>query len=194
MNSYLRIKKSLKAFYKFILVFVFTSVLFNSCAPTFSYRPTGTLCSFPMVNIFLSCHNPITSSKTLAYKVTLTTYYYNNGTKNQMDQVYYTSDQVNPSANVTLQANIPASSTGVNWAYDIYIVGTQCSTCAVTQWLNNYSCIQTQIGNAISAGVPSLYGGHNEIVGYSSSVPTINFAGTYYTWANTSCGCTVPYN
>jgi len=192
MNSYLRIKKSLKTFYRFILVFVSVSILFNSCGvPTFHYPPTSKgLSAFPIENIFSVCHNPLTSTKTLAYKLVLTTYYNYTGGRGQLDQVPYTSDQINPNPNITISANIPKD--GSPWTFDISVVSTQCSTCTA-YWAGN-TCPQSNVGNGIIAGVPTLFLSGSQTSGYSATQNPINIAISTYADANASCGCTVPQN
>lgn len=191
MNTYIKSHKRRKSYNRYFFILFPISILLSTCQPpTYHTKPPPGPTAFPIVNIFALCHNPLTSTKTLAYKLVLTTYYNWNGGRDQFDQVSYTSDQINPSPNITITANIPRIG---NWSCDISVVSTQCSTCTA-YWLSS-PCAQSNGNNGIIAGVPTLFLGGSPTNGYNANQPQpINMAINLSSAPNASCGCTVPYN
>jgi len=160
-----------------------------ACKVRIKPPPSTAACTFTINGIFPNCHNPLSSSKSLAYQLAFTVYYYNGSDRLTLDNQTIKSSTTNPASSITVVSRLPND--GTNWSVEVVATGTQCSTCALTQFGPDI-CIQTSGPSGTTAAKPVLHYFPNETVGYYST-RTINLTQNNRTEnASGSCGCTVP--
>ncbi len=183
-------KKAITAFRNSGRIILLLSV-FSSCMVKIHPPPSTTPCTFTLNNIFLNCHNPLSGNKIISYKLTFIVWYINGNDKKTLDIQNITSSQTNPSSTVVINSKVPSDAT--EWEWEVTVTGTQCSTCALTQGPNNYTCIQSNTPSGVTAAIPTLH----QIVGPMVRIPRPGYT-TINNWSPGenvagSCGCVVPY-
>lgn len=182
-------KSTISKFRRFI--YFFLAVLFlPSCFVKIHLPPTNQgACTFTFLHVFEGCFNKLSSNTLITYKGTFTIYYVNGNDWEQLNTQNFTSSATNPSTTLAITANIPKDNT--QWAYEIAIQGTQCSTCAAAFYPNDF-CVQNVTGAGKTAAQPARWGKTRTIVGYVSAV-TLNFNDLEIIQnVAGSCGCIVP--
>ncbi|HSZ32853.1 MAG TPA: hypothetical protein VK772_06060 [Puia sp.] len=183
-----------------ILKFFFSLILvlpLSHCLQVSHYPTTGPV-TVTINNIFINCHNPLSSTKPITYSLTFTVYYYDGGRQIPLTPITVSSANTNPSSTVTFTAQFPNDGRPTSVTYDIY--GTQCSTCAATQYGFNDYCYQTQslsppLGTYAARPVIHFVG--NEVAGVYNLAPTVTFNALMIPFGENvanSCGCLVPNN
>jgi hypothetical protein len=159
-----------------------------ACKVRIKPPPSTAACTFTINGIFPNCHNPLSSTKSLAYKLAFTVYYYNGSDKLTLDNQTVTSSTTSPAANITVTSKLPNDGTG--WSVEVIATGTQCSTCALTQFGSDI-CNQTIGPMGTTAAKPVLHYFPSETTGYYSSRTITLTQNNRAENAAGSCGCTV---
>jgi hypothetical protein len=160
-----------------------------ACKVRIKPPPTTAACTFSINGIFPNCHNPQSSTNSLAYNLSFSVYYYNGSDRVLLDSKTVKSAPT-PAANITINSKLPND--GHNWSVEVIATGTQCSTCALTQFGPDI-CIQANGPSGTSAAKPVLHYFPVETVGYVSSKTITLTQNNRAENAANSCSCTVPY-
>jgi hypothetical protein len=163
-----------------------------SCKVKVVSPPTFANCSVTLQGIFRNCHNPLTSAYPIEYSGTFTTYYIQGSTNFKIGTVSFINGSLTGSPNQTFVAKIPAAGSNSNWYFILNIVGVQCSTCA--QMGGNNGCTQTNYGNVIAAGKPTITRQSQPSAQYYSSLTLLINEGYVAENVYGSCGCYVNTN
>lgn len=173
----------------YILVFLVSIV--GSCKPKFRAAPVPPkgASTFKLSGIFTNCKIPLSSSNIITYKLDVIVWYKRGNDKFELDKQSLSSTTPGSSTFV-VNSFLPTDRT--EWYIEITVTGTQCSTCALTQYGANNICLQVDNGTGITAAKPRL--GFTSYT-QNSFLPTINISDwMQLSNAPRSCDCEVPHN
>jgi hypothetical protein len=121
MNTSIEVPEK-HSLFKWMCLFILSSMTFGSCLLKVHPPPPTQPCTFTISGIFPNCHNPMSSTKSLAYQLDLTVYYFDGSDKHVLDMHGFFSSQTSPSSTITINSKVPID--GYGYAVEATATGT----------------------------------------------------------------------
>lgn len=166
------------------------AALCNGCVPKPWIPKSFGPMTVSLSGIFPNCHSTVNGSQIMSYKGVVQVYYLTPGGDRRAGSAETFTSATTPTTSMNVTASIPSD--GSHYDLEIIIEGTQCSTCALTQYGPDI-CNQVNVSNGRTAAKPRLDYQTGTFVSYQTTYSK-NLAGQPFApnVAN-SCGCVVPY-